>query len=67
MKLLPNNEIIGRLTKITSEGQQIKLVFSIDKEIEVPVETFSHDQLKKYLGHRIGIFNFEGQIFLRKI
>jgi hypothetical protein len=67
MKLLPNNEIIGRLSKIDSDGQCLNLVVSINREIEIPVDAFSHDELKKYLDRMIGILNFEGKLFLREL
>jgi len=67
LRLLSNSEIIGKLSKITSDGQRVKLILSINKEIEVPAEAFSHDELKKNLDQRIGIFNFNGEFFLRKI
>ena len=67
MRVLPNYEIIGRLSKITSDGQFLKLNFSIDGEIELSSDTFSHDESKKNLDQRIGIFNFNGEFFLRKI
>ena len=67
MKLSNNEEIIGKLSKIAPDGQHVKLVLSIDREIEVPAEAFSHDELKKNLDQIIGIFYFEGEFFLRKI
>lgn len=67
LKLLPNNEIIGRLSKISSDGQFVKLTLSINTKIEVPAEAFSHDELKKNLDQHIGIINIDGQFFLREI
>ena len=60
MKLALNHEIIGYLSKIVSEGQHVRMVFSIIREVEVPAEAVSCDELHSYIGKKIGIFNCNG-------
>ena len=37
------------------------------KEIEVPIEEFTMEQLEKFLGKRIGILNISGSYKVRQI
>lgn len=67
MILKQNHEIVGTLSKVKFEENQIKLIFSILKEIELPEEAFSYEQLQDFLGKRIGIFNINGTYKIRHI
>jgi hypothetical protein len=67
LNLLPNNEIIGKLLKITLKGLNVKLILTINNEIEVPTSAFSIKKLQSIVGKKIGIFYFEGKYFLREI
>ncbi len=68
MKLSNNEEIIGKLTNVeVSENGQIKLRFSIQKEIELSTNAFSIPKLQSLVGKNIGILNIDSQFFLRKI
>ena len=67
MKLEANNEIVGILSKVKVEENQIKLIFTILKEIELPEEAFSYEQIRSFLGKRIGIFNINGTYKIRHI
>ena len=67
MKLKQNCEIIGILSKFEIEGSHLKLLFSMMKEIEVPIEEFTMEQLEKFLGKRIGILNISGSYKVRQI
>ena len=67
MRLLPKHEFVGFLSEIRAETQQIQLIFSILKEIEIPLDTISFDELHKLVGKRVGIVNVEDQFFIRKI
>jgi len=67
LKLLPCHEIIGYLSKIALNGQHVKLVFTITREVEMPAEAFSYDELKSYIGKRISIFHLNDQFFIKEV
>ena len=67
VNLLPNSEIVGRLSKIDFDGLCVKLIFSIDKEVEIPTDAFSNDELHSYVGKRVGICYLDGEFFIRII
>ena len=67
LKLLPYHEIIGYLSKIASEGQQVKLFFTFLKEVEVPSEAFSHDELQSFVGKKISIIHLDGEFYIKEI
>ncbi len=61
-----NCEVVGFLSEIKFEDDHVKLVFTIAREIKLPSDAFSYDQLKAVLGKRVGIFNHSGRFFLRQ-
>lgn len=68
MKLSNNEEIMGKLAKVdVLENGQIKLSFSIQKEIELSANAFSIPKLQSLIDRKIGIINISGQIFVREI
>lgn len=67
MKLKQNCEIVGTLSKVEKEGNQLKLLISMIKEIEVPKEELTTEQLEKFLGKRVGIINISGSYKIRLI
>jgi len=68
MKLVINEEIMGRLTNVeVSENGQIKLSFFIKKEIEISATAFSIPKLQSLVGKNIGVLNIDSQFFLREI
>ena len=67
MRLDSNREIVGTLSDIKYEGDQVKLSFTVMREIELPKYTFTDEQLKAVLGKRVGILNMGGEFFIRKI
>ena len=66
-ELKKNNEIVGVLSKIKEEETKTKLVFSILKEVEIPADALSSDELREMQGRRIGVLNIEGKYHVRKI
>ena len=62
-----NREVVGVLSKVKVEENQIKLIFSIFKEIELPEEAFSYKQLQDFLDQRIGILNVNGIYKIRHV
>jgi len=68
MHLELSQEIVGTLHKIKTEQDQIRLVFSICKEIEIPRESIPREKLESVVGKRVGIFHSDdGGYSLRKI
>lgn len=66
--LAPYSEIVGNLSKIENKGDTLAIVFSFDKEIELPESTINQDTLNKLIGERVGIFNCgDGRFKIRKI
>jgi len=67
MILEPYHEFVGDLIEVRVEDGEIKFLFSINREIEVPQNAFSEVELKNLVGKRIGIFNYGDGFKLRKI
>jgi hypothetical protein len=65
MRLLSNCEIVGVLSKVIADKQQVKLVFNLIKEIELPVDVVLVEKLQGLLGQCIGILNIDGEFFVR--
>ena len=60
MKLKLNHEMVGIMSDVLKEKNQIKLIFNIITEIEVPLDAFPNIQLEDFLDKRIGILNLDG-------
>jgi len=67
IKLEVNDEIIGVLSEVKVEEDQIKLKFSIMKDIELPKEAFSYQQLHDLEDKHIGILNLNGTYKIRQV
>lgn len=67
MKLKLNHEIVGTLSKVVNEKNQIKLIFNIMKEIVLPIDVVSSEKLDTFLDQRIGIINIDGTYKIRNI
>jgi len=65
--LKPFHEIVGQLMDIQKENNHIRLVFSINKEIDIPAQVFIEKELELLIGKRIGLFNNNGNYKIRKI
>lgn len=63
MKLEENHEIIGTLVSIKNDGRCTKLLFSVQKTFEIPIESIPIKTLESVVGNRIGIFNAGDGIF----
>ena len=66
-KLQLNSEIIGTLIGIEEDGNCSKLQFSCYKEIELPKTAIPQNKLISLVGKRVGIFNCNGEFFIRII
>lgn len=68
MKLKDRAEMIGKLSSVAlAEDSEIEISFLFEKRIEIPANSFDFKKLKSLIGKKIGIGNFDGKIFLRKI
>lgn len=60
-------EIVGTPTSIIYEDGCVKIVFTIQKIIEIPEDAFPRDVLKNSIGKRIGILNIDGKYKIRNV
>ncbi len=68
MILKDYHEMVGTLQKYTQEHDCIKLVFKIEKTIELPIDAIPKNELDDCLNRKIGIFNKKGEeLFIEKI
>jgi hypothetical protein len=67
MELKENTEIVGKLSDIEVKDNKIILQFSLIKIVEVPTDRFIHNDLKKFVGKKIGVLCIDGAIRIRKI
>ncbi|MFW6121204.1 MAG: hypothetical protein ACOC80_09950 [Petrotogales bacterium] len=68
MQLKLSHEIVGTLYKIKTEPDQIRLIFSICKEIDIPQGSIPTEKLESAVGKKIGIFRSDDDVYsLRKI
>ena len=66
MKLKDYHEIVGILKNYIQEQDSIKLVFKIEKTIELPIGAIPKNELDDCLNREISIFNNKGDYRLRK-
>ena len=62
-----NYEIVGVLFDIKEEESCSKLQFNCIREVELPASAVSQKKLASLVGKRIGIFNCDGEFFVREI
>jgi hypothetical protein len=67
MKLSKNSEIIGKLDSFQIDDNETKLIFTIKREISIPLDQISSQDLKLLKGKRIGIINLDGLYRVREI
>ena len=67
MRLKPLWEIAGTLTAVNGDGEGIKLVFGIEKQIQIPLGAIPLERLKGFQDKHIGIFNNGGNYLIREI
>jgi len=65
MKLRPNFEIVGVLSDLREDDGQLKLTFTIRKEIEISTGSIFEEKLQNLLGQRIAILNCDNAYRLR--
>ena len=67
MILKPFHEIVGTLTSVESSGECTILVFSVQREFEIPKDAISMEKFEEFIGLRVGIFNNNENYIIRKI
>ena len=69
MQLLKSNhEVVGVLSDIKVEKGNVKAVFSMQKELELSADKISEEEVREFLGKRIGLLHLEGGDYrVRKI
>jgi len=67
MKLAQNNEIVGTISEVRDEDDCIKMMFSLQKELEIPKNAISPEELKDLISKRVGIINCDGRYMSRII
>lgn len=60
-------EIIGVLSAIEIRENKHKLIFTMEKTIEVPINAISVKKLKELQGQTVGILNIDGEYRVRII
>ena len=66
MKLKNYHEIVGTLEEYMQENDKTRLVFQIQKTIELPREVIPKEELEDCINRKIAIFNNDGDYRLRK-
>lgn len=62
------HEVVGRLKQVILIDNLLKLIFTFDKEIEIPDTAISYDTLKDLVDKKIGVLNYgDGNYVVRKI
>ena len=61
------SEVVGVLSEVVSDSDDVTLVFSIFTEVAVPLDAVDVVQLKALVGRRIGVFRVGDSFKVRKI
>jgi len=67
MQLEPMHEIVGNVAAVKKKGNQVKVVFTVRKEVELPQDALAEKDMQSIVGERVGIFNSGDGYKLRKI
>ena len=67
MQLKPGHEIVGNVAAVKREGNQVKVVFTVPREVELPQGALAEKDLQSIVGERVGISNNGDGYKLRKI
>jgi hypothetical protein len=66
--LKPYHETVGNFRSFEIKNNKLKLIFNINKEIELPEHALDKEELTSLKGSRIGVFNVgDGRYVVRKI
>ena len=63
----PEHEIVGNVAAVKREGNRVKVVFTVPKEVELPQGALTEKDLQSIVGERVGISNNGDGYKLRKI
>ena len=67
MQLKSNHEILGVLHAVSEEDSCCKLHLSCNYDIELPPAAIPENKLAALVGKKVGIFNCDGEFFIRII
>lgn len=67
MQLKNGQEIIGMLKEIQIDDENIKTIFIIKKEIDIPKDKIQFKDLQELIEKQVGILNIDGIYKIRKI
>jgi len=65
MELTNNMEIIGKLTSVETDRGKHKLIFTMKKTIEIPLNAISVKKLQELQGQKISFLNVDGEFRVR--
>ena len=61
----PLQEVTGILSRVLKIKNHIRLVFTVQLEIDIPKDAITEDQLQNLLDRNIGIINIDGDYKIR--
>ena len=67
MPLLPYHEVVGVVRDIIVYDDIVKIIFAMDREIELPKSDAPKAITQELVGQRIGILNIENKYYFRRI
>ena len=67
MRLKPNHEVVGVVRDVIDCEDEIKIIFVMDKEIELPKSDAPKAITQELIGQRIGILNIDNKFHFRRI
>jgi hypothetical protein len=67
MQLRPYHEIIGVIRDIIDGEDEVKIIFSMDKEIDISKLDVPKEITRELIGQRIGIININNKYHFRRV
>lgn len=67
MRLMDMQEVVGVLSEISQSERYLLLRFTLEEEIELPLESFDETLLKVLLGKKIRLMNYGSEFKIRII
>lgn len=65
--LKPNHEMVGIIRDIIVGEDDVKIIFSLEKEIELPKCDTPKEITRELIGQCIGILNIENKYHFRRV
>jgi len=67
LQLKRNHEIVGVVRDIIIDKDEVRIIFAIDTEIELPKSGAPKEITRKIINQRIGIINIDNKYSFRRI